>query len=407
MRKHRLNDRSSVLSIDKLLPMHWTTGFFDTLILLGALQGFIVSGLLYYSSRSFSRKGRTGDLSGRLLAMLIFLLALACLNIYLMKQSWAASTTAGAIFAAVVPMIIIMPVGPLIFFYVRSCLDPEFRIGRRERMHFYPVIIDFFPYATAILYIVGILSGIIPKNVYHIGDFIDTYNVYSDIPRWLSLIIYLWLSRRYISTSAGEDGQDKLQWPQKFVRIFSLFAVIWLLFLLPYVIPRYSNALIDMMDWYPIYLPLVFMIYWLGVKGYSKSPVRSEPARPPLPEDTVGQAILTLKKCMEEDRLWLNPGLNLPMLAQHSSIASKTLSAVLNQHMHKTFNEFVNEYRVREVSRRLLMPESRTLTIAGLAYECGFNSIPTFQRAFKAMIGLSPKEYMSIHGVVTKPRENE
>lgn len=382
--------------------MHWIAGFFDTLILLGALQGFIVSTLLYHRSRPSSphQSERSGPLSRRLLAALIFLLALACLDIFLMKQPWTTTTTAGALLSAIIPLIIIMPVGPLIFFYVRSCLDPEFRMGRRQRLHFCPVIIDFFPYALAILYILGVLSGIIPNNVYHLGGFIDTYDVYADIPRWLSLVIYLWLSLRYIAAVRGKAEHDKLQWPQKFVRIFSIFAVIWLLFLLPYIIPRYSNALIDTLDWYPIYLPLVFMIYWLGVKGYFISYqhiTEKKTARPPLQEDTVGQTILVLKKCMEEDRLWLNPDLNLSLLARHSNIAPKTLSAVLNQHMNKTFNEFVNEYRVFEVRKRLLMPESRTLTIAGVAYECGFNSLPTFQRAFKTTLGLSPKEYLSLH----------
>jgi AraC-like DNA-binding protein len=41
------------------------------------------------------------------------------------------------------------------------------------------------------------------------------------------------------------------------------------------------------------------------------------------------------------------------------------------------------------------LPESRELTIAGLAYECGFNSLPTFQRAFKATAGMSPKEFLA------------
>ena len=387
--------------------MHWIASFLDTLILLGALQGFIVSGLLYFRNRpSSSGAGAsplsqgTDALSRRLLARLIFLLALACLNIFLMKQPWTTSTTAGAILSAIVPMIIVMPVGPLIFFYVRSCLDPAFRMGRRQRMHFLPVIIDLFPQAVAILYILAVLGGIIPKNVYHPGDFIDTYNVYSDIPRWLSLSIYIVVSARYIASFHGEYKQDRLEWPRKFVRIFIIFATIWLVFLLPYVIPRYSNALIDTFDWYPVYLPLVFMIYWLGVKGYFISyqgMPEKRPARSPLQEEMVGQTILVLKKCMEEDRLWLNPELNLPMLAQHSNIAPKTLSAVLNQHMNKTFNEFVNEYRVLEVMRRLLMQESKALTIAGLAYDCGFNSLPTFQRAFKAKTGLSPKEFLSMH----------
>lgn len=392
--------------------MHWLTGFFDTMILLGAIQGFIVSGLLYRRSHlsasvstpssSPALLSSSTTLSHRLLATLLFLLALACLDIFLTKQPWVNNTTVGAVLSAIIPMIIIMPVGPLIFFYVRSCLDPAFRIGRRERRHFYPVVIDIFPQVLAIGYIIGLLTGVLRKQ-YHLGTFIDEYDTYSDIPRWISLVTYLWFSARYIS----KYGKDGIAWPRKFIRIFTLFSVVWLIFLLPYEIPRYSGWLLDTLDWYPIYLPVVFMIYWLGVKGYFIShQVRSgdipavipeRAARPSLLPDTVAQVIHTLKRSMEKDNLWLNPDLNLAMLAQYSSTSPKILSTVLNQYMNKTFNEFVNEYRVQEVKKRLLLPESRSLTIAGLAYECGFNSLPTFQRAFKSVIGHSPKEFLSLH----------
>jgi AraC-like DNA-binding protein len=401
--------------------MRWLTGFFDTLILLGAIQGFIVSGLLYRRSHlpgsastpppSPAVLTSSTTLSHRLLATLLFLLALACLDIFLTKQPWVTNTTAGAVLSAIIPMIIIMPVGPLIFFYVRSCLDPAFRIGRRERRHFYPAVIDIFPQVLAIGYIIGLLTGVLRKQ-YHLGTFIDEYDTYSDIPRWISLVTYLWLSARLLSKQgkAGDDGQEaRLVWPRKFIRIFILFSAVWLIFLLPYEIPRYSGWLLDTLDWYPIYLPVVFMIYWLGVKGYFIShqgvpypkdiaavlPERT--TRPSLLPDTVDQVIHTLKRSMEKDQLWLNPDLNLAMLAQYSSTSPKILSTVLNQYMNKTFNEFINEYRVQEVKKRLLLPESRSLTIAGLAYECGFNSLPTFQRAFKSVIGHSPKEFLSLH----------
>jgi AraC-like DNA-binding protein len=75
-------------------------------------------------------------------------------------------------------------------------------------------------------------------------------------------------------------------------------------------------------------------------------------------------------------------------------VAPKTLSIVLNQHLGSSFTDYVNHYRIDAVKERIVRPESRRLTIAGLAYECGFNSLPTFQRAFKAITGMSPRQYM-------------
>ena len=95
------------------------------------------------------------------------------------------------------------------------------------------------------------------------------------------------------------------------------------------------------------------------------------------------------------EKLYLDPGLNLMVLARHSGIPSKTISAVLNQHLHKSFNEFINEYRIEAVKERLSASSDQNLTIAGLAFECGFNSQPTFQRAFKSIQGESPSEYLS------------
>jgi AraC-like DNA-binding protein len=146
-------------------------------------------------------------------------------------------------------------------------------------------------------------------------------------------------------------------------------------------------------------VPLAVLIYWLGIKGYIMSqrefPVKKESAgQNLLTAAEVEQITAALKNAMETDKLYLNPTLTVSLVAEHTGMAPRNLSAVLNQHMNKSFNEYVNGYRIQEIQRRLLQPESKELTIAGLAYECGFNSQPTFQRAFKAITGQSPREYL-------------
>ena len=101
----------------------------------------------------------------------------------------------------------------------------------------------------------------------HPGDmFIDQYNVYSDIPRWLSISIYLWAANKYLKSQL-----HPIPWLKQFVKIFTVFQVIWLCYLIPYEIPRYSNRLMDLFNWYPVYIPLSILIYWLGIKGYLAS----------------------------------------------------------------------------------------------------------------------------------------
>jgi AraC-like DNA-binding protein len=361
------------------------SGFLETLILLGSLQGVIISVILFLSKNSRQ--------SNRILAVLIFLMSLASFNLYMTGSTWYNHSPIIIFLSNFIPMIIIMPMGPLIYFYVRSFSDPAFAFKKKYRIHFYPVLIDLVPYVTAIFYVTGLIFKFLPKHDASWGHFIDQYDVYSDIPRWFSISIYLWVANKYLKTLS-----HPIPWLKQFVRMFTVFQVIWLCYLIPYVIPRYSNKLLDFFDWYPVYIPMSILIYWLGIKGYLVSQAQNENHRSrktsPLDKQLSESLVDRLKKVMEEEKLWMDPGLNLSMLSNHTGIPVKTISAVLNQHMNKSFNEFINSYRIAAIKSRLLSSTNKNLTIAGLAYECGFNSQPTFQRAFKSIQGESPSEFL-------------
>jgi len=361
-------------------------GILRTIILLGAIQGFIVGALLVSSAR----RDRSGARQKRLLAILIGLLAMACLNLYLFEMPEWMNTPLGNLLNALIPLIVVMPIGPLLYLYVCSLLEPGFRLHRR---HFYSTAIDLFPHAAALVYIILLILGILNSHKsYGFGTFLDDYQQYADIPRWLSLAIYLWMASRILKRARTVSRPEELQltWPRTLIRVFSAFAILWFVFLVPYEIPRTSNWLLDRFDWYPLYLPIVVLIYWLGVRGYFIS-YRPAPARNALSPEMVKPAIQALKKAMEQDRLWLDPALNVGTLARHCGLPPKTLSMILNQHLDTTFNSLVNEYRIAAFKDKV--SQNRELTIAGLAYDCGFNSLPTFQRAFKSYTGITPSEY--------------
>jgi AraC-like DNA-binding protein len=359
--------------------------FFEILILLGALQGFIISAMLFFSKRARQ--------SNRILAGLIFFMALASLFLYMTGTNWYNHSPTLAFIFDFIPMIVIMPVGPLIYFYIRSFSDPAFIFKKKYRFHFSPVLIDIVPQLTVIIYVAGLIFKWFPKNDGPWGLFIDQYNQYSDIPRWISVSIYLWAAHKYLKSQ-----DHPIPWLTQFVKIFTAFQVIWLCYLIPYEIPRYSGRLMDLFNWYPVYIPLSILIYWLGIKGYLASQTQSEIGQPrksaSLDKNLGEEVMIRLRKVMEEEKLWMNPALNLSLLTGHTGIPSKTISAVLNQHLNKSFSEFINGYRIDAIKSRLLSAEDKNLTIAGLAYECGFNSQPTFQRAFKSIQGESPSEFL-------------
>src|SRR5690242_19948312 len=99
----------------------------NTLILLASIQGVIVCCLLF-----FSKKNKTQN---RILAKLIFLITLASFNLYGSMENWFGSAILQFI-TQLIPMVVIMPLGPLIYFYVQSVLTPDFKIQRKQRLQF-------------------------------------------------------------------------------------------------------------------------------------------------------------------------------------------------------------------------------------------------------------------------------
>lgn len=360
---------------------------FNILIILGAIQGIISSVLLF----SYKPKKQANTL----LAWLILIISLACLNLYFLETVESPSPT-WRVIAEVTPLIVLMPLGPLVYFYVKAMLFPEFRLGKKARPHFYSITIDLFPYLAASTLLLGSYWGSIDiERVQDWQQFIDIYFVYSDIPRWLSLAIYLWFTRKLINSYSNNNSQNPtLRWTRHFTRGFTIFAIIWLLHLVPYIIPSLSDQLLTAVGWYPIYMPMIVLIYWLGISGFMVSikPHRVSSRNSILPQETIEQTSVALQQAMEEAQLYLKPTLKLDDVVAQLDIPQKTISAVLNQHLNKSFNEFVNGYRIEACKARLLS-DSSNLTITGIAYECGFNSQATFQRAFKTATGLTPKEY--------------
>ncbi|WP_315816677.1 helix-turn-helix domain-containing protein [Paraflavitalea speifideaquila] len=374
--------------------MNALAGFWNTIILLSIVQGFILCGLLYFSSGQ--------QTANRILAALIGIITLACLNIYLLDAAWINTHLVLQLLAGALPLVLIMPLGPLIWLYVQASLDTAFKLSRKHYLHFYPVSLDLLPYMTILLADIGLLAGGLSKGQRSwVGDLVDSYNVYADIPRWASVTFYCWLSRQYIAQHRLKQeaiAEATASWLQQFLLVFLVFQGIWLVYLVPYIIPATRQWLLDTVSWYPVFVPLAILVYWLGFKGYlvhykglreagSKSNL-AQVSR--LPDTTAQQYIERLRQTMEAEKLFLDPSLQVGSLAQQAGIPAKSVSAVLNQHLNKSFSTFVNEYRVAAFKKRIMEAGTDLLTIPGIAMECGFSSPATFQRIFKQLTGTTP-----------------
>jgi AraC-like DNA-binding protein len=363
------------------------TAFFYLLVILGSLQGLVTMVLLY------TKKPK--QLSNKLLALIVLFIALPGIHLYGHYIHLFSGSLATDIFHAVIPWVSVMALGPLFYFHVCASLDTSFRIRRKQYAHFLPLIIDLFPKLMEIVFLFGGLSFWTRQEL---SQNLDIYNKYADIPRWLSLAYYVYLSHKHFKQiqDITIPGYQRIH---RFLSAMKIFAVIWFLYLIPYLVPASNAVLRNTVGWLPVYIPMSALIYWTGIAAFYKpadtatvAGKKMEPAAypPGLLQQTAERLILG----MESEHLYLDPDLDLGRLSERIQVPPKLISATVNQQMDKSFNQFVNEYRVAAFKRKVLEPEGRNMTITGLAASCGFSSPATFQRSFKQITQLTPTEFM-------------
>jgi AraC-like DNA-binding protein len=90
---------------------------------------------------------------------------------------------------------------------------------------------------------------------------------------------------------------------------------------------------------------------------------------------------------LQNEHLWADPGLSLQVLAERCASSPRDLSQAINQTFGIGVPAWINGYRLAEA--QILLAES-DLRVADVAFEVGFNSLSSFNAAFKEQTGLTP-----------------
>jgi len=110
-----------------------------------------------------------------------------------------------------------------------------------------------------------------------------------------------------------------------------------------------------------------------------------------LSEDQALALVASLEAAMVGLQLHLNPNLTLAQLAKRAGCPSAAVSQVLNDKLDKSFNLYVNEFRIAEAKK--LLTDEPELKLETVAERCGFNSSSTFFAAFKKIAGQTPARF--------------
>ena len=109
------------------------------------------------------------------------------------------------------------------------------------------------------------------------------------------------------------------------------------------------------------------------------------------PDDHMNMVYNKVLRFMESCRPYLDPGFTIDDLAEAVFSNKVYLSKAVNYYSGRNFRQFVNYYRVLYATD--LMKKDRHLKVSELALKCGFNSVVTFNAAFKLNMNMTPSAY--------------
>jgi AraC-like DNA-binding protein len=307
----------------------------------------------------------------------------------------------------------VLLMGPVIYFYTQSLLNPSFKIHPKMWWH---LLLAFTYLAYSLL--VFVVDKLILDIPYFYADNQDKdlSNWYQQIG-WISMVIYAIMSisyyngyRRLIYENLSYADSINFAWVRRYLIVFILIQILLGLFLFLY--PEWGSF--SNKWWY--YLLFSILSFYIAIEGYVNASQAglgfniSKNLFSENIENTINiefteqkdlKANINLEEwkpkileLIEKDELYRNPRLALNDFAEKLQTNPTIISKAVNQCFDMNFNDFVNHYRIEAMKTMFEQKTHQKHTLLGIALDCGFNSKTTFNRAFKKNTGLSPKEYL-------------
>ncbi|MEM7084914.1 MAG: AraC family transcriptional regulator [Bacteroidota bacterium] len=163
--------------------------------------------------------------------------------------------------------------------------------------------------------------------------------------------------------------------------------VIWL----AYNTTQYTSYIVGALSFsFTLYLSLLIWVF----KRRKSAQFFAQPVKYAHKRVSANEAVIIKTKLSDlfsKRALYTNPNLKLKDVASAIEETPHALSEYLNDDLGKSFNEFINGFRVNAAKE--MLQSSNHLTIEAIGNECGFKSNSTFYGAFKKDQGMTPAQF--------------
>jgi AraC-like DNA-binding protein len=393
-------------------------GFYSSLLLISFSQGIIYTVLLLVKAIKTDKK------SNYWLSLFIFLCSMYIAPWMLGFAGWYDNQPYRD-FLFYVPFQHLFFIGPIIFFYTQSLLNPSFQLGRKDFLHLLPGFL-YLLYSV----LIWIYDKLILGDYYFYQDGAD-----KDFDEWyqklglISMIVYFILSIQYYNVYRKLMFQlvsyvDAVlfKWIKNYLIAFLIMLILPVVFdILGLFFPELKSYTGSW--WFFLFFSMV--MYYIAITGYAnavqaeipfkmsffeKNPILLQnPNQSNVPETVIDiqtevfEVVNSpetaywkskIEGIIQERELFKNSELTLTDLAKQLETNVALVSKTINQGFQMNFNDCINNYRIEAVKNSFANGEHKKTTLLGIAYDCGFNSKATFNRAFKKNTGKTPKEFL-------------
>lgn len=304
---------------------------------------------------------------------------------------------------------------PLLFLYSKYIIKKHTCFEKIDYLHFTPSVIGII--------IITLSYSFCSSNIYNFLSYAEFYNqmiplrdIYSDA-LYFSVWIYVTLTliriynykKQLVNTYSFESAKISLNW-LLFIAIFYLIFFHYTIIIAILQINKFTiNYIEDLGS--PMSLLIIYVLSYYGLKQellnqekiyttpvlnknlencdhsndrYTKSGLKKHQANIYLE-----QLIIFIEK----SEAWKDPELSIAKLSEQTNIPRHYITQTLNEHLHKNFYTFVNEYRIEYAMKLIRSDQYKNWSFLAIAYESGFNSKTAFNNFFKKHTQMTPSEF--------------
>jgi len=281
-------------------------------------------------------------------------------------------------------------IGPFLLLYIKSISTKDFKFKLKHLFHLLPFIF---------ILIIDLLNRgnfpLSPDNRTHYLTYCVEITVIL-----LQFLLYIIVSFSFALKLIKQDIPEKFSKdnidPFYIRNIVFIISVIWIIYTM-YCIQTYFRFYFPTRVIEAVYYSILsYLILYFELSGRKITSANNYATRyksSALSAEDASKFKEMILEYIRKNESYQDHNITLGKFSKSLSLTPHIVSQVINEQLACNFNDFINSYRVEEAKKMLVDSGMNNITVASIAYDCGFNTLSAFNIAFKKFTGLTPSQF--------------